>query len=125
MWLGIAASGKARREVYVAKKDGVKVAEAPTMRELAQRLKVAHTDPRDVLIESVPPPPPTVRMGLTTRDEPRMWNFIGLSRSTSRSSQMSYSEQSMPPSLASQRPLALAFRVSCWSLTVFSSGSWP
>jgi len=55
------------RRLYVAKRDGTKVAEAPSLRELAQKLKTTGTDPRDVVIESLPPIRSTQRMGLRTR----------------------------------------------------------
>ena len=51
----------------MAKRDGTKVAEAPSLRELAQKLKMTGTDPRDVVIESLPPIRSTQRMGLRTR----------------------------------------------------------
>jgi hypothetical protein len=66
-WLGEKKANGSEGRLFVARRDGAKVAEAPTLMELAQKLKMAHTDPRDVLIESLPPVQNTRRMGLRTR----------------------------------------------------------
>ena len=53
--------------LYVAVLGEKRVAEAPSLQELAYRLRLAGTDPRDVVIESLPGLPATRRMGLRTR----------------------------------------------------------
>ena len=67
LWLDEPRAGNVDRRLYVAKRDGVKVAEASTLMELAKKLRSEDTDPRDVFIESLPPIEKTRHMGLRTR----------------------------------------------------------
>lgn len=70
-WLGEA---KKEERTFVAAKGGMRVAEDATLEGLAQKLKAENLDPRDVVIQSIPPPPSVVRMGLRTlpdQGEPR------------------------------------------------------
>ena len=60
-WLGEADEDP---RVYVASMGGKRLAEASSLAGLADELKRRKVDPRDVVIESVPPPPASVRMGL-------------------------------------------------------------
>ncbi|MDG6929543.1 MAG: hypothetical protein JRN29_05855 [Nitrososphaerota archaeon] len=63
-WLGVERRHEAR--VFVALRGDAKVCEDATLAGLAEKLRKMNVDPRAVVIESVPPPPPVVRMGLRT-----------------------------------------------------------
>jgi hypothetical protein len=67
-WLGEGKAEYAEPRLFVARRGGAKVAEAPTLMELARRLKIADIDPRDAMIESLPTIQDTRRMGLRTRE---------------------------------------------------------
>jgi hypothetical protein len=52
--------------LFVAVKDGERVAEAETLEKLGRHLRDMGLDPREVVIESVPEGPRVERMGLRT-----------------------------------------------------------
>lgn len=52
--------------LYIAKKDNKKLAEANSLASLSFKLKEAHIDPRDVIVESIPKVPSERKTGLRT-----------------------------------------------------------
>jgi hypothetical protein len=66
-WLG---ERREEERTFIALKDGEKLDEDSSLDGLAEKLRTRGVDPREVVIESVPPPPPTVRMGLPSKRVP-------------------------------------------------------
>jgi hypothetical protein len=67
-WLPPASSIERTRVRYFAYLRGKSVLEAPSVRELAEELKRAEIDPRNVEIRSRPPAPSVEKLGLRVRN---------------------------------------------------------
>jgi len=67
VWLGEEKAPGVDDRLYLARLNGAKIAEAKTLEELAEKLRSMNASPREVIIESLPPPETVTHMGLRTR----------------------------------------------------------